>query len=199
MISDSAELVELASYGLTRPHGFTDRQSAWHEVPPFLDFASVTPVRRDVSELRTAVQGAGIPLDPEPWARSVLIQPVHARRSTPVGAVALLFDVPLDTPVMSSLRNTDLHAALLVACRSEPFRAAQREVDARIHGTGPLLTDREQTCLRLVARGRTNKEIAAQLRLSPSTVKVTLSHAFEKLEVTRRRDAVDTARHLGLI
>ncbi len=199
MIADSAELVELASYGLTRPHGFTDRQSAWQHVPPFLDFGRVTPVRRDVRDLRSAVQGAGIPLDPEPWAQSVLIQAIHTRRSTPIGAVVLLFDVGLDVTVESTVRHADLHAALVVACRSEPFRSAQQEIDTRLHGGGPLLTDREQTCLRLVARGRSNKEIAAQIRLSPSTVKVTLSRVFDKLEVTRRREAVETAQNLGLL
>lgn len=199
MISDDAELVELASYGLTRPHGFTERQSVWREIPPFIDFRSVTPIRRSVPELRAAVHSAGIHLEPELWAQSVMIQAIHARRSTPVGGLMLLFDVDLDVPVETNVLDRDLHAMLLVACRSEPFRAALREVDARMHGTGPLLTDREATCLRMVARGRSNKEIAAQIRMSPSTVKSTLSTVFTKLEVTRRSDAVDAARHLGLL
>lgn len=199
MIADDAELVELASYGLTRPHGFIERQSVWQEIPPFIDFRTVSPVRRSVTELRAAVRSAGIHLEPEDWAQSVMIQSVHARRSTPVGALMLLFDADMDVPVVASLHGGDLHAALLIAFRSEPFRAALREVDARIHGTGPLLTDRELACLRQVARGRSNKEIAADIRMSPSTVKSALSSVFTKLEVTRRSQAVYAARHLGLI
>ena len=54
--------------------------------------------------------------------------------------------------------------------------------------TTPLAVQ-EQRVLALVAQGKTNKEIAAALKLSAKTVKNYLSHAFEKLNVTRRAQA----------
>ena len=54
--------------------------------------------------------------------------------------------------------------------------------------TTPLAIQ-EQRVLALVAQGKTNKEIATALKLSAKTVKNYLSHAFEKLNVTRRAQA----------
>jgi two-component system response regulator DevR len=51
------------------------------------------------------------------------------------------------------------------------------------------LTEQERRVLRLVAQGKTNKEIGNTLGLSEKTVKNYLSHAFEKLGVARRAQA----------
>jgi two-component system response regulator DevR len=51
------------------------------------------------------------------------------------------------------------------------------------------LTAQEHRVLELVARGKTNKEIGSTLALSEKTVKNYLSHAFEKLSVSRRAQA----------
>ena len=52
------------------------------------------------------------------------------------------------------------------------------------------LSNQEQRVLALVADGKTNKEIAAEMGLSPKTVKNYLSTVFEKLQVSRRSEAV---------
>jgi two-component system response regulator DevR len=67
-------------------------------------------------------------------------------------------------------------------------------------GPGLLaLTAQEHRVLQLVARGRTNREIGDALGLSEKTVKNYLSHAFEKLSVSRRAQAaVLFAREYGL-
>ena len=52
------------------------------------------------------------------------------------------------------------------------------------------LTDRQVEILRLVAAGRSNPEIAAELHLSPHTVRKHLENAFERLGVTTRAEAV---------
>jgi DNA-binding NarL/FixJ family response regulator len=61
------------------------------------------------------------------------------------------------------------------------------------------ITERERQVLQLLADGRSNKEIAAQLELSPHTVKTHVAHLFEKLRVTRRTEAILLARELGLV
>lgn len=53
--------------------------------------------------------------------------------------------------------------------------------------------------LALMAAGRSNKEIARQLDLSPNTVKTHAARLFEKLGAGRRTAAVRATRDLGLI
>jgi two-component system response regulator DesR len=63
----------------------------------------------------------------------------------------------------------------------------------------PLLTSRERDVLALVARGATNREIAAELYLSPHTVKEHTSSVYRKLGVRNRAEAVTRAQRLGLL
>ena len=58
-------------------------------------------------------------------------------------------------------------------------------------GPGKLaqLSAQQKRALALVAEGKSNKEIAAQMGLSDKTVKNYLSHAFDKLKVKRRAQA----------
>lgn len=61
------------------------------------------------------------------------------------------------------------------------------------------LTQREMSVLRLVAAGKANKEIGESLHITEGTVKIHLTHLFEKLEATSRTDAVAKAVQRGLI
>ena len=62
-----------------------------------------------------------------------------------------------------------------------------------------LLAPRERTVLRLVAAGRSNREIAGELNLSIGTIKQYLSSIFTKLSARNRVDAVRIARAHRLI
>lgn len=63
----------------------------------------------------------------------------------------------------------------------------------------PALSPREIDILRLVARGRTNREIAAQLYLSEGTVKNHVSRILSRLALRDRTQAALRARDLGLL
>lgn len=61
------------------------------------------------------------------------------------------------------------------------------------------VTPRELSTLRLMADGKTNKEIANELGISERTVKTHLGHLFEKLGVTTRTEALKVATRRGLV
>jgi DNA-binding NarL/FixJ family response regulator len=61
------------------------------------------------------------------------------------------------------------------------------------------LSPREMEVLKLVARGLSNKEIAAQLGLVVGTVKLHITNVFSKLGVSDRTQALVTAVQRGII
>ena len=72
--------------------------------------------------------------------------------------------------------------------------------DAADRGTadGLDLTARERDVLRLVAAGRTNREIGAELFMSPKTASVHVSRILRKLKVRGRVEAAAFAHRRGL-
>lgn len=60
------------------------------------------------------------------------------------------------------------------------------------------LTGREMEVLRLVAAGRRNREIAAELFISPRTASMHVSNILSKLGVSSRGEAAATAYRLHL-
>lgn len=75
----------------------------------------------------------------------------------------------------------------------DPVVAARRE---RLLAT---LTDREREVFGLVAAARSNREIAGQMHLSESTVKIHVGHILAKLGLRDRIQAVVLAYESGLI
>lgn len=69
--------------------------------------------------------------------------------------------------------------------------------DRALKATG--ITGQELRVLEALATGRSNKEIARKMGLSPNTVKTHLAGLYAKLEVRRRTEAIDRARSLELI
>jgi DNA-binding CsgD family transcriptional regulator len=61
------------------------------------------------------------------------------------------------------------------------------------------LSERELEVLRLVATGRSNREIATELYVATGTVKAHLNNIFRKLEARSRLEAVTRARDLRLL
>jgi DNA-binding NarL/FixJ family response regulator len=61
------------------------------------------------------------------------------------------------------------------------------------------LTPREMSVLKLLAVGKANREIAEALSISEGTVKIHVTHLFEKLNVTSRTEAIATAMRRGLV
>jgi DNA-binding NarL/FixJ family response regulator len=78
-----------------------------------------------------------------------------------------------------------------------PASATFEKNDAALSSLG--ITQREQQVLALLAAGKSNKEIALAMGVSPNTVKTQVASLYQKLEVQRRTQAIQKARELALI
>jgi len=83
------------------------------------------------------------------------------------------------------------------------FTSLKGEQQAAPHAASTLLleplTEAEQRVLGLLARGRTNPEIAATLVVSINTVKTQVQSIFRKLNVKSRWEASEAAHRLNLL
>ena len=114
-------------------------------------------------------------------------------RAIEAGAVGyLLKDVP----------HEELFRALRAIARGERYLApmvTERLMTRWQQPARAALTDREREVLRAVARGASNKELAASLGITEPTVKAHLVHIFEKLDVENRTSAVRVGVERGII
>lgn len=62
-----------------------------------------------------------------------------------------------------------------------------------------MLTDREQSCLELIAQGFSNERIVRQLGLSAGTATRAISSLYRKLGAVDRGSAVSRAYQKGLL
>jgi two-component system, NarL family, response regulator len=101
--------------------------------------------------------------------------------------------------LLKDTTKEELVAAIRQVHRGErhlPLNIAARLAD-RLNR--PKLTPREMDVLRLVCRGRTNKEMGAAMFISEETVKSHMKSLFQKLGVHDRAEAVAVAMQRGLI
>jgi two-component system, NarL family, response regulator LiaR len=103
------------------------------------------------------------------------------------------------------LKNTDADAlgrAIKAAAgqvQLAPEAAARLMHEVRALQSPESLTDRETEVLRLVARGRPNKQIAHELVVGEKTVKAHVSSILTKLGVQSRTQAALHAVRIGLV
>ncbi len=98
----------------------------------------------------------------------------------------------------------DISADLLIGCirdvlNGKTYLAPSAAAKLAEGVTRVQLTPREMATLKLLADGKANKEIAAELSISERTVKTHLGHLFEKLGVTSRTEAIKVATRRGLV
>ena len=114
-------------------------------------------------------------------------------RAIEAGATGYLLK---DTP------REELFRAIRAAARGEPVLAPSVTARLMQRAKSPsqaALSGREIEVLELVARGRSNRELAKDLHLSEATVKSHLIHIFDKLSVADRTAAVTVALERGIL
>ena len=104
---------------------------------------------------------------------------------------------------MAALLRADGEVALVGAAEDADLVVSERVVATAAPGAAlqadAALTVRELDVLRLVARGLSNKEIAADLRITTHTVKYHLAAVLDKLGVRSRTEAVSLGVRTGLV
>ena len=150
------------------------------------------------------------------------------RSSVPSTRVIVLTNHDQDELVFSSIRAgasgyllkevTSVQLANAIRTVADGFSLIYPSIAARVLDefgrlrTGPLggaspadategyhdLTAREREVLQLIAQGRSNKEIASELRISERTVKTHVSNIFGKLELSDRTQVALYAHKRGL-
>ena len=104
---------------------------------------------------------------------------------------------------VAALLRADGEVALVGTADHADLVVSERVVATAAPGAvalaGAALTARELEVLRLVARGLSNKEIAADLSVTLHTVKYHLAAVLEKLDVRSRTEAVSLGIRKGLV
>ncbi len=136
------------------------------------------------------------------------------RERHPETRVLVLTTFDTDSDVVSAIQAGATGYLLKDVPRAELFRAVRAAargetvlsptVASRLAGrlrspARPALTRRERQVLTLVAKGGSNRAVAASLHVSEATVKTHLLHAFGKLGVGDRTAAVTAALEQDLI
>jgi len=109
-----------------------------------------------------------------------------------------------------SALNQELAMRLIARVSEEPGRGTERRLLGRPGGglgaaeraseaLSGILSGREAKTLRLIASGKTNRQIAQELMVSLSTVKTHVQRIIKKLGVSDRTQASVKAIELGLL
>jgi DNA-binding NarL/FixJ family response regulator len=106
--------------------------------------------------------------------------------------------------LLKEMSGDDLVAAIRGAAQGKP--QLHPDIARRLMARAPMpddpfdsLTERERGILKLLARGKSNKEIAGELVLTEMTVKGYVSDLFAKLGVNDRTQAALMAVRFGLV
>ena len=137
--------------------------------------------------------------DVEVVALTSVLEDASVAGAIRAGAIGYL----LKTTDADELREA-IRAAAAGQVRLAPEAAARLMREVRSPVTGPEtqaepLTERETEVLRLLARGKANKQIARELFVTLSTVKTHVNNLYRKLGVRSRTQAIARAKELGLL
>jgi DNA-binding NarL/FixJ family response regulator len=105
--------------------------------------------------------------------------------------------------VVKNISPADLASVLRQVASGSVFHAvgrpASRSGGSSAEPAGPVLTDREQAILQMIANGMTTAAISNELYISEHTVKFHLTNTYRKLGVSNRAAAVRWAIENGVV
>jgi FixJ family two-component response regulator len=123
----------------------------------------------------------------------------------PIVLITSHADIPMSVQAMKAgavdflpkpFRSEDMLGAVAAAIESDRKRIAVEKEIADIQSRFASLTPREQQVMLLVARGKINKQVAAELNISQVTVKIHRGAAMRKMGARTYADLVRMADFL---
>lgn len=121
---------------------------------------------------------------------------IHSQTEIYMGMIALIFTF-LGIWASQKLSKPKVETVVIekeiIVQRNLDFLLNEDEMEKR------KISKRELEVLKLMAEGLSNQEIASRLFVSLNTIKTHSSKVFEKLEVKRRTQAIETAKKLHLL
>lgn len=137
---------------------------------------------------------------------AILVLTVHTDREhilgiLDAGAAGYLTKVVFGDDVIRAIEAVVAGEAVLTpSILQQILKSVPREPAGAVTlSSGGNLTPREQLILKLAARGKSNKDIALELKLSVRTVKAHLADIFAKIGVGSRTEAVVTGLKCGIL
>lgn len=134
---------------------------------------------------------------------------VRTLRLQGLATPAVMMTAHLEPGFNEAARDAGAQGSVLKTGSSEELLAALRDAregrssfDWRHPARDPgraALSPREREVLLLLADGKTNREVAAELDVGAETVKTLVARAFAKLGARRRAEAIATAQRMGLL
>ena len=133
------------------------------------------------------------------------VDAIHALRAEPnvdhVVVVSSIEDAPtrerlLRAGAAAFIGKSSPPHRLLSACRALVMPPGFDDIDNSLR---PQLTPRQLDVMRCIARGMSNKAIAAKLRISDQTVKIHVTQILRTLNASNRTRALIVAAQFGLL
>ena len=163
-----------------------------HELKPDVVLMDLLMPKMDGISATTAIRGA-LP-DVEVVALTSVLEDSSVVGAVRAGAIGYLLK---DTQADELCRA--IKAAAAGQVQLSPQAAARLMREVRAPESPETLTERETSVLRLVARGKANKEIARELHIGEQTVKTHVGSILAKLGVNSRTQAALYAVRVGLV
>jgi two-component system NarL family response regulator len=101
--------------------------------------------------------------------------------------------------LLKGAKLEELVTAIRTVHRNQSYIPSQIGAKLAQRMTMPQLSDRELEVLQLIAQGKTNPQISADLNIAESTVRFHINHILSKLGVSDRTQAVITAVNRGIV
>jgi DNA-binding CsgD family transcriptional regulator len=192
---DTTEARRLCEESLRTAHALGDREGIANSLEILAEIISAQGNVLDAARLWAAAaalrEAMGVQLPPTDQVHAqqiITTTRAHVDRRSWTAAWDAGRGMAIDQAVSAALQGTPEHA---LQERSDEAAAARQQFPAG-------LTTREVEVLRLIAAGKSNREIADALFLSPATVNVHVTHILTKTNTDNRTAAALFAREHGL-
>lgn len=129
-----------------------------------------------------------------PKASIVIVSMVNDQRT-----IQNVMDMGIDGFINKSVSVDDIATAITAVCDGDVVVKTSSQSDILMESEKPALTQRQSDVLGLMVEGKSNKEIALILGISPFTVRIHVSALLRALDVSTRTGAVAKAYSNGIL